>query len=55
MGWTHYILVKGASSHGIEGIIMGKVKAFIPTVFCLAWPVDIKELFRKGNITNSYL
>ena len=24
-------------------------------VFCLAWPYDIKELFHKGNITNSYL
>ena len=34
---------------------MGKGKACIPAVFCLAWPDDIKELFRKGNIKNSYL
>ena len=46
----HYIGVKYASSHGIGGIIMGKEKACIPTVFCLAWPDDVKELFVKGNI-----
>ena len=34
---------------------MGKEKAYIPTVFCLAWAEDIKELFHKGDITNSDL
>ena len=55
MGWPHYIGVKDASSHGIGGIIMGEEKACKPTVFRLAWPDDIKELFHKGNITNSDL
>ena len=34
---------------------MGEGKACIPTVFCLAWPEDIKELFHKGDITKSDL
>ena len=34
---------------------MGEGKACIPTVFRLAWPEDIKELFHKGNITKSDL
>ena len=34
---------------------MGEGKSCIPTVFRLAWPDDIKELFHKGNITNSDL
>ena len=34
---------------------MGKEKACIPTVFHLAWPEDINELFYKGDITNSDL
>ena len=41
-GWPHYIGVKDASRHGIGGIIMGEEKECIPTVFCLAWPEDIK-------------
>ena len=48
--WPHYIGVKDASSHGIEGIIMGEVKACIPTVFRLTWTKDIKELFHKRYI-----
>ena len=28
---------------------MGKEKARIPTVFCLAWPDYIKELFPQGQ------
>ena len=55
MGWPHYIGVKDVSSHGIRGIIMGEGKTCIPTVFRLAWPDDINEFFRKGNITNSDL
>ena len=31
---------------------MGEGKAFIPTVFLLAWTEYVKELFRKGEITN---
>ena len=54
-GWPNYIGVKDTSSHGIGGIIIGKENACIPTVFRLAWPDDIKELFHKGNITNTYL
>ena len=34
---------------------MGEGKACIPTVFRLAWPEDIKEIFHKGDITKSYL
>ena len=41
-GWPHYIGVKYASSHVIGGIRMGEGKACISTVFCLAWPEDIK-------------
>ena len=54
-GWPHYIGVKDSYIHGIGGIIMGEVKACISTVFHLAWPDDINELFHKGNITNSDL
>ena len=55
MGWPHYIGVKDSSSHGIGGIIMGEGKACIPTLFRIACPEDIKELFHKGDITNSDL
>ena len=51
-GCPHYIGVKDASIHGIGGIIMGEEKVCIPTVFCIAWPDDIKKLFHKGNIKN---
>ena len=34
---------------------MGERKTCIPIVFCLAWPDEIKELFHKGDITNSDL
>ena len=54
-GWPHYIDVKDASIHVIGGIIMGEEKSCIPTVFRLACPEDIKELFHKGDITNSDL
>ena len=55
MGWPNYIGVKDASRHGIGGIITGEEKSCTPTVFRLAWPEDINELFHKGNITNSDL
>ena len=54
-GWLHYIGLKDASCHEIWGIIIGEGKACITTVFCLACPDYLKELFRKGNITNSDL
>ena len=40
--WPHYIGVKDVSSHEIGGIIMGKEKAFISTVFCFDFPGDVK-------------
>ena len=55
MGWPHYIGVKDESSHEIGLIIMGDKKSCIPTVIRLVWPNDIKELFRKGGITNTDL
>ena len=51
-GWPHCIGVKDASSHGIGGIIMEEGKACIPTLFRLACPEYIKELFHKGDIKN---
>ena len=54
-GWPNCTGVKDASSHGIGGIIIGEEKSCIPMVFCHAFPEDIKELFHKGNITNSDL
>ena len=33
----------------------GEDKEFIPTVFFLSWPHDVKEFFHTGNITNSDL
>ena len=39
----------------LGGIIIGEEKSCIPTVFRLACPEDIKELFHKGEITNSDL
>ena len=41
-GWPHYIGLKDTYSHEIGGIIMGEEKSCNPTVFCLAWPDDIK-------------
>ena len=34
---------------------MAKEKSCIPTVFCLAWTDDVKELFHNGDIINSNL
>ena len=52
---SQYRGVKDTSSHGIGGIIMGEGKECIPTVFHLACPEDIKELFHKDDIINSDL
>ena len=54
-GWPNYIGVKYVYIHGIGGIITGEGKSCIPNLFHLAWPDDLKELFRKSNITNSDL
>ena len=59
-GWPDYVGIKDASVHGVGGVIFGKNKACIPTVFRLEWPPDIKadlvsEHNPKGRITNSDL
>ena len=36
-GWPHYRGFKDAYIHGIGGIIVGELKACIPTVFLFAW------------------
>ena len=54
-GWTDFVGVKDASSHGVGGIIVGEGKACVPTVFRAEWPEDIKAAFARGEITNSDL
>ena len=51
-GWSHYIGVKYALSHGVGGIIVGEDKACVPMVFRFAWPQGIQELYYKEVITN---
>ena len=51
-GWPQYIGVKDSLSHRVGGIIIGKEKACVPTVFRLAWPEDIKEAYQSGKLTN---
>jgi hypothetical protein len=40
-GWPNFIGVKDALSHGVGGVILGKLSACPPTVFFFAWPDDI--------------
>jgi hypothetical protein len=59
-GWPDYVRVVDASSHGVGGVIIGKLSDCPPTVFCLQWPPDvtasvISESNPKGTITNSDL
>ncbi len=42
-GWPNFIGVKYALSHGVGGVILGKLSACPPTVFCFAWPDNIQE------------
>ena len=55
-----FVGICNASSHGVGGIIVGKVESCIPTVFCLQWPPDISNDIKSlsnptGRITNSDL
>ena len=59
-GWPDFIGVVDASSHGVGGVIIGKLSECLPTVFKLQWPLDItanviSEANPKGTITNSDL
>ena len=59
-GWPSFIGVVNASSHGVGGVIIGKLSECPPTVFRLQWPPDItanviSEANPKGTITNSDL
>ena len=59
-GWPDFIGVVNASSHGVGGVIIGKLSECLPTVFRLQWPPDItadvnSEANPKVRITNSDL
>ncbi len=59
-GWADFVGVINASSHGINGIIIGELSACWPMVFRLQWPPDItanvhSDSNPKGKITNSDL
>jgi hypothetical protein len=47
--------VCGTSSHRVGGVIVGKNKACIPTVFRWEWPQEVKDLFHEEHISNSNL
>jgi hypothetical protein len=56
-GWPNFIGVKDALSHGVGGVILGKLSACPPTIFCFAWPDDIQESLvlpsnKDGTISN---
>ena len=42
LGWPDFIAIKDALSHGVGGVILGKLSACPPTVFLFAWPDDIQ-------------
>jgi hypothetical protein len=57
MGWPDFVGVVNASSHGVGGIIMGKLLECPPMVFQLQWFLDItanvvSDSNPKGTITN---
>jgi hypothetical protein len=54
-GWPDYIGVCDPSSHGVGGVVFGKNKACVLTVFRWEWPPMIKELHLNNKITNSDL
>ncbi len=59
-GWPNFIGIKDALSHGVGGVILGKLSACPPTIFCFAWPDDIQEslvspLNRDGTVPLSDL
>jgi hypothetical protein len=56
-GWLDFISIVDTSSHGIGGVIFGKLSACTPTLFRWQWPEDIRSqvvLFDNpaGTITN---
>ncbi len=56
-GWPDFVGVVDASSHGVGGVIIGKLFKCKPTVFCLKWPPDISadvisDSNPNGKITN---
>jgi hypothetical protein len=56
-GWPDFVGVVDASSHGVSGVIIGKLSECPPTVFQLQWPPDItanviSDATPKGTITN---
>ena len=53
--WPDYIGVCDASSHEVGGVIFGKTKACILTVFWWEWPQEVKDLYHEGAIANSDL
>jgi hypothetical protein len=59
-GWPDFFGVVDASSHGVGGIIIGKLLECLHTVFWLQWPPDITDNVVSasnpmGTITNSDL
>ena len=59
-GWPDFIGVVDASTHGVGGVIIGKLSECPTTVFRLQWPPDItknviSDANTKGTITNSDL
>ncbi len=59
-GWPDFIGVVNASSHGVGGVIIGKMSECPPTVFRLQWPPNItanviSKANPRGTLTNSDL
>ncbi len=59
-GWPDFIRVVNASSHGVGGVIIGKLSECPPTVFRLQLPPDFTENVTsksnpRGTMTNSDL
>jgi hypothetical protein len=58
--WPDFVGLKDASKHGVGGVIVGELKACVPTVFRAEWPQDIRDRLIStenpcGTITNSDL
>jgi hypothetical protein len=60
LGWPDFVGIVNASSHGVGGVVFGKLSACRPTVFRWQWPDDIRTQLisnenTEGTITNSDL
>jgi hypothetical protein len=42
-GWPDYIWIANVSSHGVGGVVLGKLSGIPPTVFQIQWPQDITK------------